>query len=55
MAILKTDCYSENIPTQRVMEKLGFRKEGERIKAQYHDGVMKDRLMYAMNRDEFIM
>jgi len=49
---LTTGCYSENIPTQRVMEKLGFRKEGERIKAQYHDGMMKDRTDYAINRDE---
>ena len=35
------------------MEKVGFRKEGERIRAQYHDGIMKDRLDYAINKDEF--
>jgi inorganic pyrophosphatase len=35
------------------MEKAGFRKEGEGLKAQYHDGIMKDRLEYAINKDDF--
>ncbi|MCL1863059.1 MAG: GNAT family N-acetyltransferase [Defluviitaleaceae bacterium] len=47
---ITTGCYRENIPTQRVMEKVGFRQEAERIEAQYHDGVMKDRLDYAINK-----
>jgi RimJ/RimL family protein N-acetyltransferase len=38
----------------KVMEKAGFRKEGERIKAAYHDGAMKDRLEYAINKDEYL-
>jgi len=49
-----TACYAENAPSRRVMEKVGFRKEGERLRAQYHDGCMKDRLEYALNKDEFI-
>ncbi len=48
-----TACYSDNVPSRRVMEKVGFRKEAEKIGAQYHDGVMKDRLEYAINRDEY--
>jgi len=48
-----TGCYSDNAPTQKVMDKTGFRKEGERIDAQYHDGKMKSRLEYAINRDEW--
>ena len=44
-----TGCYKDNEASRRVMEKVGFIKEGERIKAQYHDGVMKDRLDYAIN------
>jgi ribosomal-protein-alanine N-acetyltransferase len=48
-----TGCYKDNMPTQRVMEKVGFRKEGERFEAQYHDGKMKDRLEYALNKDEW--
>ena len=48
-----TGCYKDNIPTQKVMDKIGFRKEGERLEAQYHDGEMKDRLDYAINKNEW--
>jgi len=51
---ITTACYSNNIPSQTVMKKVGFRKEGQRVKAQWHDGIMKDRLEFAMNKDEFI-
>lgn len=51
---ITTGCYSENISSRRVMEKSGFRKEGEHIKAAWHDGRMKDRLDYAINRDEYL-
>jgi ribosomal-protein-alanine N-acetyltransferase len=49
-----TGCYKDNEQSRRVMEKAGFRKEGERVKAQYHDGIMKDRLEYAANKDEYL-
>ncbi len=49
---ITTGCYRDNEASRRVMEKAGFRKEGERIRAQYHDGVMKDRLDYAINKDD---
>lgn len=49
-----TGCYRDNIPTQKVMKKAGFRKEAEKIQAQWHDGQMKDRLEFAINRNEFI-
>lgn len=48
-----TGCYSDNIPTQKVMQKVGFRKEAEKIKSKWHDGQMKDRLEFAINRDEY--
>ena len=48
-----TACYKDNIPTQKVMAKAGFRKEAEKMKSQYHDGIMKDRLEFALNKDEF--
>jgi len=48
-----TACYKDNIPTQKVMAKVGFRKEAEKVKAMWHDGQMKDRLEFAINRDEF--
>jgi ribosomal-protein-alanine N-acetyltransferase len=49
---ITTGCYKENDASRKVMERAGFRREGERIKAAYHDGVMKDRWEYAMNKDE---
>ncbi|MCL2578699.1 MAG: GNAT family N-acetyltransferase [Oscillospiraceae bacterium] len=45
--------YKDNIPSGKVIVRLGFRKEAEQIKAQYHDGVMKDRVEYAINKDEW--
>ena len=49
-----TACFRDNIPTQKVMEKAGFRKEAERTKARWYDGQMRDRLEFAINRDEFM-
>jgi len=48
-----TGCYKDNLPTQKVMDKTGFRKEAERFEAQYHDGKMKDRLEYAISKGEW--
>jgi len=48
-----TACFKENIPTQKVMEKLGFRKESEKLSAMWLDGQMRDRVEFALNRDEF--
>ena len=47
---ITTGCHKENDASRKVMEKAGFIKEAERIKAIYHDGVMKDRLEYAVNK-----
>ena len=52
---MTTACYKENEPSRRVMEKVGFQKEGERIQAQYHDGKMKDRLEYAINKENWFV
>jgi len=49
---ITTACYRDNQASRRVMEKMGFRKENERIKAQCHDGTMKDRLEYAIDKGE---
>ncbi len=48
-----TGCYKDNIPTQKVMEKVGFRKEAEKPEAMWHDGKMKTRLEFALNRNEY--
>jgi ribosomal-protein-alanine N-acetyltransferase len=50
---ITTGCYRDNIPTQKVMAKVGFRKEAEKIKSKWHDGKMKDRLEFAINKDEY--
>ena len=49
-----TGCFKDNIPTQRVMEKVGFRKEAEKPGAMCLDGQMRDRLEFALNRDEYM-
>ena len=49
-----TACFKENIPTQKVMAKVGFRKEAEKLKAMWLDGQMRDRLEFAINRDEYL-
>ena len=49
-----TACFKDNIATQKVMAKAGFRKEAEKINAMWHDGQMRDRLEFAINRDEFM-
>ena len=51
---ITTGCHKENIASMRVMEKIGFKLEAEKIKAVYHDGIMKDRLEYAINKDDYI-
>ena len=51
---MTTGCYKEHEASRKVMEKAGFRKEGEKPKAQYHDGEMKDRLDYAICKDEYL-
>jgi len=50
---INTGCHKENVASAKVLEKAGFRREAEKIKAVYHDGVMKDRLEFAMNKDDF--
>jgi len=45
---LKTGCLMENAASERVMQKLGFFKEGELRKHQYHEGVWKDRVVYGL-------
>ena len=48
-----TAAFKENIPTIRLMTKVGFRQEADKIKAMWLDGQMRDRLEFAINRDEY--
>ncbi|MDR0272588.1 MAG: GNAT family N-acetyltransferase [Clostridiales bacterium] len=51
---IKTGCYAKNIPTQKVMKKLGFGHKTFIKNAQLHDGEMKDRIRFSMSKDEFL-
>ena len=48
-----TGCFRDNIPTQKVMKKAGFRQEAEKPQAIWLDGQMRDRLEFAINREEY--
>lgn len=48
----KTGCLAENAPSERVMVKLGFRKEGKLRRHQWHEGEWKDRLVYGLLRED---
>ena len=43
-----TACFKDNIPTQKVMAKAGFRKEADKPKSMWLDGEMRDRLEFAI-------
>ncbi|MCL2216024.1 MAG: GNAT family N-acetyltransferase [Defluviitaleaceae bacterium] len=45
---ITTGCFKENIPTQKVMAKLGFVQETDKINTRWHDGKMKERLEFAI-------
>jgi len=51
---ITTGCYSEHIASIRVMEKAGFRRESEHLNAAWHDGVLKDRLEYAIDVEGYL-
>lgn len=44
-------CLIENVASEKVMIKLGFKKEGELKKHQYHHNAWKDRVIYGKLRD----
>ena len=47
-------CRADNIPSQRVAERLGFRPEGcQRLRHRKHDGALVDRLWYGLLRTEW--
>jgi ribosomal-protein-alanine N-acetyltransferase len=48
-----TACFKDNVPSHKVIVKTGFRQEAEKIAAMYLDGVMRDRLEFALNYGEY--
>ena len=51
-ARITTGCYKENTASERVMVKAGFRKVDAQPKETLHDGVMKERLAYALIHED---
>ncbi len=50
---ISTGCLSENIGSEKVMQKCGFTKEAEHIDYEWHDGKAKTRLEYRLLRNEW--
>jgi [ribosomal protein S5]-alanine N-acetyltransferase len=50
---IETGCLKENWKSEKVMIKLGLKKEGELKKHQFHNGEYKDRLIYGILKEEW--
>lgn len=50
---ITTGCLSENIGSERVMQKCGFVKEAEHIDYEWHDGKVKTRVEYRLLKNEW--
>jgi [ribosomal protein S5]-alanine N-acetyltransferase len=51
---IETGCLKENIGSERVMQKLGMRKEAELIEQSFHEGLWKDRLIYGITKQDWL-
>ncbi|MDE5590825.1 MAG: GNAT family N-acetyltransferase [Acetatifactor sp.] len=51
---ITTGCLSENIGSEKVMQKCGLIKEAEHVDWEWHDGKMKTRLEYRLLKNEWI-
>ncbi len=49
---ISTGCLSENIGSEKVMQKCGFIKEAEHKNVQWHDGKAKTRVEYRLLKSE---
>lgn len=47
-------CLKENTASARVLQKCGFTKEAELMEYQWHDGKLKDRVLYRLLRSEWL-
>lgn len=48
-------CLKENVNSERVLNKCGMIKEGELKSFQYFDGKLKDRIIYRLLREEWLI
>ncbi|MDL2293969.1 GNAT family N-acetyltransferase [Ruminococcaceae bacterium OttesenSCG-928-D13] len=49
----ETGCFADNRPSERVMQKCGMVREAHHRQCAWHDGKMRDRLLYSLLRDEW--
>jgi len=49
---MEASCLKENYSSEKVLIKLGMKKEGELKKHQYHEVIWKDRLLYGITKEE---
>jgi [ribosomal protein S5]-alanine N-acetyltransferase len=49
---LEAGIRSENVASRRVVEKLGFRHEGTRVRVVHYDGAWRDHIFYAITAEE---
>lgn len=45
---ISAGCYADNVPMQKLLEKLGFPKESIKVEKKEHDGVVKDKFVYTL-------
>lgn len=50
---MSAGCLTENIGSERVMQKCGFIREAEFKQYTWHDGKLKDRVVYRLLREEW--
>ena len=50
---IQTGCIVNNIASEKIMIKLGMKRESYKRKHVLHDGVLKDRVEYALFREEY--
>ena len=50
---ISTGCVKENAGSEKVMQKCGFTKEGELKEHTFHEGKLKDRVIYHLLKSEF--
>ena len=51
---IEAGCLKENIASERVMQKCGLTKEADLKEYQWHDGKLKDRVLYRLLRSEWL-
>jgi [ribosomal protein S5]-alanine N-acetyltransferase len=52
--LLTTGCFKDNVASEKIMIKCGFKKVAEHIKNTLHEGEWKNRLDYNLSRDEWL-